>query len=367
MLDFAPNTAPPKTHYLSQYNNKNIHSVMYDSAPYRGRPTRVFAYLGFPEGAENKPVPAVVLVHGGGGTAFPQWVKCWTERGYAALAMDTEGHMPTNNSTTAPELIYHDHSGPSRQGEFFDIDLPVEEQWGYHALHAISSGLSLLQSDKRILPDKIGLCGISWGGILSALSLCLDPRFAFAVPIYGCGFLPAGQSYFGSVFRNPKIKTLYDPSEAFQKTKLPVLWINGGQDYHFPPSCTSLSAEYCPRGSMLLLPDLAHGHDSGWAVDEVYAFADSICFDTPPLLTIAGQSAAGLIYEGSCREACLVWSPTGVAYTNEGSETLWETEPATVLAKESRVMWEIPPDAKCYFVNLTDIYGRTISSCLVNL
>ena len=35
--------------------------------------------------------PAVVLVHGGGGKAFPQWVAKWAEEGYAAIAMDLGG------------------------------------------------------------------------------------------------------------------------------------------------------------------------------------------------------------------------------------------------------------------------------------
>ena len=36
----------------------------------------------------------MVLVHGGGGTAFAEWVKAWTSRGYAAIAMDTCGQIP---------------------------------------------------------------------------------------------------------------------------------------------------------------------------------------------------------------------------------------------------------------------------------
>ena len=366
MLTFTPSATPPRAEYLGQYSVENIQTVMYGSAPYQGKPTRVFACLGFPDCAEKEPVPAVVLVHGGGGTAFPQWVKQWTRRGYAALAIDTEGHIPVNTSTSALEFICHNDSGPSRQGEFFDIDQPLEEQWGYHALHAISNGLSLLRADKRILPDKIGLCGISWGGMLTSLSLCLDPRFAFALPIYGCGFLSVGHSYFRRVFENPKIKALYDPSEGFQKAKLPVLWINGGSDYHFPPSCTSLSANQCPNGRMFLSPDLAHGHDDGWAVEDTYVFADSICRNTP-LITITGQTATALAYEGLCKEARLIWSPTGILYTDSGCETQWATTSAVIVPKENRVTWEVPPTAKCYFINLTDAQGFTISSSIMGL
>ena len=47
--------------------------LYYPGVTYNGKPTRVFAYYGKPEG--NGPFPAMVLVHGGGGKAFPDWVK----------------------------------------------------------------------------------------------------------------------------------------------------------------------------------------------------------------------------------------------------------------------------------------------------
>ena len=38
------------------------------------------------------------LVHGGGGTAFADWVKLWNSRGYAAIAMDNCGSIPSRGS-----------------------------------------------------------------------------------------------------------------------------------------------------------------------------------------------------------------------------------------------------------------------------
>src|SRR5215472_18001055 len=49
-----------------------VTSLYYEGEPYRGKPTRVFAYLARPEKAQGR-LPAMVLVHGGGGTAFPGW------------------------------------------------------------------------------------------------------------------------------------------------------------------------------------------------------------------------------------------------------------------------------------------------------
>ena len=33
----------------------------------------------------------MVLVHGGGGTAFKEWVEKWNARGYAAISIAVEG------------------------------------------------------------------------------------------------------------------------------------------------------------------------------------------------------------------------------------------------------------------------------------
>lgn len=70
-----------------------IKSLYYTGEPFNGQPTRVFAYYAAPEGVKGK-VPGMVLVHGGGGKAFPEWVELWNKRGYAAIAMDLAGHGP---------------------------------------------------------------------------------------------------------------------------------------------------------------------------------------------------------------------------------------------------------------------------------
>ena len=82
----------PKIHETKERPAKGMRSFFYEGANYKGNPTWVFAYYGAPEG--KVPAggwPAVVCAHGGGGTAYPEWVRFWNKKGFAAIAMDLEG------------------------------------------------------------------------------------------------------------------------------------------------------------------------------------------------------------------------------------------------------------------------------------
>ena len=83
--------------------------------------TRVFAYYGLPKVAPGTKVPGMVLVHGGGGTAFDAWVRLWNSRGYAAIAMDTCGCVPIGSYG---KWQRHAAGGPPGWGGFDQIDEP---------------------------------------------------------------------------------------------------------------------------------------------------------------------------------------------------------------------------------------------------
>jgi len=206
----------PKTYYVSDKDEGEIRALFYETLSYQGKPTRAFAYIGIPE--SRKPVPAVVCVHGGGGTAFHEWVKLWNDRGYAAISMSLEGHMPTEEKKKSA----HKYSGPTRNGRFNDITEPLDEQWMYHALSNVILANSLLRSMKEIDSERIGVTGISWGGILTSLVSGVDDRFKFAIPVYGAGFLYNSLGHFASVEGEQKF---WDPSRQFQYSKMPTLWV----------------------------------------------------------------------------------------------------------------------------------------------
>jgi len=107
--DSLPETTPWNLGELSKppafewAGGKEVRSLHYKSETYQGKPTRVFAYYATPgslagDSAKDKGLPAMVLVHGGGGQAFDQWARLWAQRGYAAIAMDPKSHWGSNPS-----------------------------------------------------------------------------------------------------------------------------------------------------------------------------------------------------------------------------------------------------------------------------
>ena len=116
---------------------EGVKSFFYRGFDYKGRPTRVFAYYGVPTNNNLKAGekhPAMVLIHGGGGTAFDRWVKVWNSRGYAAIAMDLCGCIPVG---TYGKWERHEHGGPPGwDASFGQLDDAIEDQWTFQATSA---------------------------------------------------------------------------------------------------------------------------------------------------------------------------------------------------------------------------------------
>ncbi len=233
--------APVKTWKVREFNYHNpaIKPLFYEGPEYEGRPTRVFAWVGLPENASRKhPVPGVVLVHGGGGTALANWVEVWNKLGYAAISMDTCGGVPCWDTSLSHRSQWprHKHSGPAGWGDFKSIDKPFCDQWMYHAAAAVIRGANLLCSLPEVDASKVGITGISWGGYLTNIVVELDDRFKFAVPVYGCSYCDNPESGLGASLepeKRDKWFSTWDPCGGLEHIKTPMLFLNDAEDFAF--------------------------------------------------------------------------------------------------------------------------------------
>ena len=289
----------PKVHKTEERPAKGLRSFFYEGAIYKGEPTRVFAYYATPDGDPPQGGwPAVICAHGGGGTAYPEWVRFWNGRGYAALAMDLEGHLPGGKAHQVegnfPVGQGHEKSGPSRIDWFGDRSLPDEEQWFYHAVANVIRANSLLRAVKVINSKKVGLTGISWGGTIVSSVAGVDPRFAFVVPVYGSGYIHQSDNKGLSQWFPPKnmneaqfrdYQTKWDPAAHLPHARMPMLFVTSVADPVFQIDIFSRSAKSTKGPSSLCIrPWMVHAHGNGWSDPvEIGQLADSIVKDGPSL------------------------------------------------------------------------------------
>jgi dienelactone hydrolase len=336
-----------------------IQEVLYAGEPWKGKPTRVFAYYAHPEG--SGPFPAVVLVHGGGGTAFPAWALHWAERGYAAIAMDLTGHSPKGQ---LPD------GGPDPNDSTFRpfADAEAREMWTYHAVADVILAHSLLVSRPEVDRNRIGLTGISWGGYLTCIVAGVDHRFKAAVPVYGCGFLHENSSWKEPVLDRmaPELRErwvrLFDPSQYLGSVRCPILFLNGTNDVHYRTDSWRGSCDlvHAPK-TLSLQIRLPHGHI--WTFGIVDAFLDSQLRGGEPLPKVGPTSVAAGVVEAT------VDSPKRVAKaeiyytpdTGPWQQREWKTAPARL--EGNHIVAHLPRERPLvFYLAVTDERGNIVTT-----
>jgi len=338
--------------------------IFIEGPRWKGKPTRIFAWMGVPDSGSR--LPGMVLVHGGGGTAFREWVELWNGRGYAAIAMDTCGSVPGGSYGNWDR---HRMGGPPGWGGFKEVDDPVEDQWVYHAVSDIILASSVLSSQPGVDSRRIGLTGISWGGYLSCIAGSIDSRFRFSSPVYGCGHLdlcPAFRQTFSRMgeTRAKMWYDLWDPSSYLPMADIPFLWVTGTNDQVYP--LPAVRESYCQVSGPLSLSihlRMAHGHGGpGEKPEEIHALADHLLKGGPDLPRIVDQRIEGRKITGryttetSMDSALLLLTRDG----GEWADRKWEAISAEL--SPGSYMVEIPTGTVACFTNLIDSRGLIISS-----
>jgi cephalosporin-C deacetylase-like acetyl esterase len=367
----------PVFQFTSEYDQyrqyPNIRGLFFNGLSYHGKPTKVFCWYGVPETLQKgKKAPAVVLVHGGGGTIFPEWIKKWTDHGYVAISIGLEGQVPgPKDPASMLEVKYPttEFSGPFRQGIFLDLKTEkLTDQWFYHAVADIILSNSLLRSFPEVDQTKIGITGISWGGILTNVVTGIDNRFAFAIPVYGCGYLHEAPTCIKQLEAlTPESKLFYlqnwEPSLYVPLQKQPTLFIDGTNDGHF--SMNSFTKTYLASVCEKYLHveyEMPHGHPPGWNPEVIYVFADYVTRGTQkPVKFIYRKDQNGILdFTGEINEAFTYYTTDTADW--DGKNYKWIKTGAQVSKIDKTIVAEIPEEALYYFVNGTDVHGIMYSS-----
>jgi dienelactone hydrolase len=312
----------------------------------------------------------MVLVHGGGGSAFIYWVKLWNSRGYAAIAMDTCGCLPGSDKGGGVKRPRHEFGGPPGWGGFEQIDEPVEDQWTYHAAADVILAHSLIRSFPEVDPQRIGITGISWGGYLTCITSGVDSRFKFAAPVYGCGYLGENSVWLPQFEKLGKEKAdkwlkLWDPSVYLKNAKMPMLWVDGTNDFAYP--LDSLQKSYrLPQGERTLAIGvrMPHGHDgAGENPKDIHVFAESL-FSAGKRLPKIGEQGHDGDRAWTKFETDVPIEKVELNYTKDSGKwqsRKWETAAAKI-EDGKKASATIPEGTTVYYFNVIDSSGAFAST-----
>ena len=218
----------------------------------------------------------ILLLHGGGGTAYYEWVKRWNEKGFVALAIDLEGHVPlkSGNLTSYPAELYtkSKYDAPNNVN-LNDGNKEIEQTWLYYATKTAIIGNSFLHSLEEVNSQKIGLCGISWGGYISSIISGYDDRFDFVIPIYCLlGMEESGTPIGSYVTQNPKFR-VFDDITPITLVDTPIHFVISSKDQHENIFNASEICGLTKNGTLSIIQNFPHSHFDAVNQIDPYEFA----------------------------------------------------------------------------------------------
>lgn len=319
-----------------------------DKTFYGGKPkplsTKVsaefFAYMGFPstpmpEGG----YPGVVMIHGGGGTAFPVYAKHWISRGYAVIILDWYNQRP----------IFPD-------GKFYSASLKRAALEGGkrqdHVANVANMILAhtVLRSQKNVNPEKTAFVGLSWGSWYGAMVAAVDDRFKGGVEIY-CGDIKDHRGFINGRFHHA--------------VKIPLYWVVSTNDQNMTVQSITKAFKRCPktynRSVVIRLP---HSH-VGFYFESCQRMVSHFVNGTPNLPKLSdirvadGVASAEILERGKgITEAYLCYTDSidPVYHKRE-----WKTIPATI--KGNTVSAPVPEKAHSYYLTVYEKKSRYNTLC----
>jgi len=356
---------------------KGIKGIFIKGVPYKGKETRVFAWVGIPQIPGEKKVPALVLVHGADACADLDWVSYVNSKGYAAISMDLYGNIPVKENDKY-KMVKNPiaDSWPRGTGGFAQMNDSDSNNWNFHAVAGTILAHSIIRSMPGVDKERIGIVGVSFGGYVSCITAAIDERFKFCVPVFGCGFFDDETKWTRKITKVMGEKGVqwlkrWDASLYLPNLKIPSLWLTGLNDPYYSLQSFQKSLSLLPYGNLTLSYkiDLGHGLLVAYQCPEIYAFADSFFKNQPPLPVIldTGKNSdkAWVKFKS--------FQPLHKAFiqftkdTGLWKERVWKARSASIDSVNGEVSALIPEGTAVYFFALIDQSGNVSTSPYIEL
>jgi PhoPQ-activated pathogenicity-related protein len=249
------------------------------------------------------------------------------------------------------------------------IDKEYTEQWPYHSVAAIIRAHSLIRSFPEVDKERTAITGISWGGYLTCMVVGLDNRFKAAVPVYGCGYLN-DNAVWDNCFNKltpeqcKKWTSLWDPAQYLPATSMPILFMNGTNDFAYPLDIYMKSYDLVPGNKqMCVTVYMPHSHPAGWAPKEIGLFIDQHLLDKPALPAIEEITVKDGVVTGEVTNDVKL-SKAELHFTSDKevvNRRKWTTVPAKIDGRTITAEG-LPADANAYFLTVRDDRDGVVSS-----
>lgn len=242
-----------------------------------GKTRKTFCFIASPR-KDNGKTPAVVLVHGAGGNAYAEWACAFAERGYTALSLDT--NATRFEGDFGGERKDNPFAVPQDTGGFGNMDENPRDNWIYGSVAQIISAASYLKSLKNVDENKVGVAGISWGGVLTLVALGECSEFAAGAVIYSGGFITEDvlgkqTGIFSDYVKKRVYDTRFDPAAYAKNVNVPVLMTAGFTDGAFSPLNRKRTYDlFRVKPRFAFLPYILHDNESNFRNENVFEFMD---------------------------------------------------------------------------------------------
>ena len=294
-----------------------LQDILFDGVPFKGKSAPVFAYIAYPKTPMPEGgYPGVLLIHGGGGTAYPCFAKLWASKGFAVLMIDWYNSRPVKN---AVEKRGRKSSIPLEGGKRCDIVTNVSNMILAH---------SLLRSLPKVNPEKTVYVGLSWGSWYGTAVMALDNRFKGGVEIY-CGDT------------NPKKKFLLN-GRFVHAAKVPMYWVCSTNDANVTLNTLQASWDACPKlVTKSIVVRLPHSH-VGFRFPACFRMAHHFAEGAPALPVVGPVTVRDGIATAKVLSRGKGLIKTIFCYTADGEEVLsknrkWQEIPAELKGDELSV------------------------------
>ncbi|HBJ36951.1 MAG TPA: hypothetical protein DDZ51_19775 [Planctomycetaceae bacterium] len=265
--NFDPRKDLLDTEVVKEWEEDNIvyRYVTFHIGTFKGQAARMAAFYGFPKGAKG--TAGLLHIHGGGQRAFLNEVEFYAKRGYACLSINWGGREMENAQAGDPNTDWGTVD-PTQQNVsgYFNLQPgekyldPIESarnnNW-YLLTLGSRRGLTFLEQQPEVNPEKMGVYGHSMGGNLTVYVAGTDDRVKVAAPsVGGSGFrtqpwplLPQQQKQTPNGDINLFNATLGFESYA-PRIKSPLLWLGSTNDFHGIMDDTYRTGELIPHNDV---------------------------------------------------------------------------------------------------------------------